>query len=196
MFWKVNKYWVFCGLLIVSTLNAEEASKGGSPFGELKNEDWRFAAGMQFDVFNPGLPTVLPFSALSASGNSGNSYRGQIRLERFLNPSENVQWTLQAALSEPISTTIDPAFRISEDNGWPNIEARIALGVGEPDAVIGNRPFELGISGVGGQLRTIEPLVRQVEANVWGMGTDFRWKMTPKFGVAGEFYTGQWIPDG
>ena len=37
MFWKKNKYFLFCGLLIVSTLNAEEASRGGSPFGELKN---------------------------------------------------------------------------------------------------------------------------------------------------------------
>ena len=53
-------------------------------FGELRNEDWRFAAGLQFDVFSPGIPTVLPFSALGASGNAGNSFRGQLRLERFL----------------------------------------------------------------------------------------------------------------
>src|SRR5262249_6184058 len=31
-------------------------------YGELKNEDWRFAAGLQFDIFNPLNPTVLPFS--------------------------------------------------------------------------------------------------------------------------------------
>ncbi len=99
-------------------------------FGELKNEDWRFAAGLQFDVFSPGIPTVLPFSALAASGNAGNSFRGQVRLERFLRPAENVQWTIQTALSEPISSTIDPAFRVSEDNGWPNLEARVALGLG------------------------------------------------------------------
>jgi hypothetical protein len=162
-------------------------------YGELRNEQWRFAAGMQFDVFNPALPTVLPFSALSASGNSGNSFRGQIRLERFLNPSENVQWTLQGALSDPIAVTIDPAFRVSEDNGWPNLEARIAFGIGAPELVglEQKRPFEIGVSGVGGQLRTTEPLVTQVVANVWGVGTDFRWKMAPKFGIAGEFYTGQ-----
>lgn len=37
-------------------------------YGELKNNKWRFAGGLQFDVFSPGIPTVLPFSALSASG--------------------------------------------------------------------------------------------------------------------------------
>jgi hypothetical protein len=99
-------------------------------YGELRNEDWRFAAGLQFDVFNPGSPTVLPFSALCGSGNSGNSFRGQLRLERFLNPAGDVQWTLQGALSEPIVTTIDPVFGVSEDNGWPNVEGRIALGLG------------------------------------------------------------------
>lgn len=26
-------------------------------YGDLKNEDWRFAAGLQFDVFAPGMPT-------------------------------------------------------------------------------------------------------------------------------------------
>jgi hypothetical protein len=162
-------------------------------YGELKNEQWRFAAGLQFDVFNPGTPTVLPFSVLSASGNSGNAFRGQLRVERHWHPSQSVQWTMQAALSEPVSSTIDPLFRVSEDNGWPNIEGRIALGIGEPELVglEAKRPFEIGISGVGGQLRTTEPLVRQVVADVWGIGADFRWKLSPHFGVAGEFYTGQ-----
>jgi hypothetical protein len=160
-------------------------------WGELKNEDWRFAAGLLFDVFNPGSPTVLPFASLCGSGNSGNSFRGQVRLERFLNPSEYVQWTIQTALSEPIVSTIDPRFRLSEDNGWPNIEARLALGLGAvgPDA---SRPFEVGVSGVVGQLRTT-PLApaNRVVASVWGVGADLRWKANDFFGVAGEIYTGQ-----
>ena len=47
-------------------------------YGDLRNEDWRFAAGLQFDVFVPGMPTILPFSALAASGNAGNSFRGSL----------------------------------------------------------------------------------------------------------------------
>ncbi len=163
-------------------------------FGELKNENWRFAAGLQFDVFSPGLPTVLPFSALAASGNSGNSFRGQIRLERFIRLADDVQWTLQGALSDPINSTIDPTFRISEDNGWPNVEARVALGLGciEGAGLAATRPFEVGVSGVVGQLRTTDPTsTSRVVADVWGLGSDFRWKMTDRFGVAGEVYTGQ-----
>jgi hypothetical protein len=95
-------------------------------WGELRNEYWRFAAGLQFDVFSPGIPTVLPFSALAATGNSGNSFRGQVRLERFLHPADDVQWTMQFALSEPVNATIDPDFRLSEDNGWPNVERKPA----------------------------------------------------------------------
>ena len=37
-------------------------------YGELFNDHWRFAAGLQLDVFAPGLPTVLPFSDLGGSG--------------------------------------------------------------------------------------------------------------------------------
>ena len=158
----------------------------------MKNENWRFAAGLQFDVFSPGIPTVLPFSALAASGNAGNSFRGQIRLERFLRPADDIQWTLQAALSEPINSTISPEFRVSEDNGWPNVEARIALGLGyiEGAGLMARRPFEIGFSGVVGQLRTTD-VNQQVVADVWGLSTDFRWKMTARVGLAGAAYTGQ-----
>ncbi len=163
-------------------------------WGELKNEDWRFAAGLQFDVFNPGAPTVLPFSALCASGNTGNAWRGQLRLERFVHPRKDVQWTIQTALSEPITSTIDPDFRISEDNGWPNIEGRIALGLGklEGAGLAAKRPFEMGVSGIVGQIRTT-PLApdNRVVANVWGAGADARWKINDCFGLAGEVYTGQ-----
>jgi hypothetical protein len=163
-------------------------------YGELRNEDWRFAAGLQFDVFGPGLPTVLPFSALGASGNSGNSFRGQVRLERFLYPADDVQWTMQVALSEPIVTTIDPTFGFSEDNGWPNVEGRIALATGpvEGAGLDAKRPFEIGLSGVVGQIRNTQPPpVGRVVANVWGLNVDYRWKMTNSWGIAGEVYTGQ-----
>ena len=162
-------------------------------YGELQNETWRFAAGLQFDIFNPGTPTVLPFSVLGGSGNAGNAFRGQVRLERFIKPSDDVQWTVQVGISEPISSTIDPQFRLIEDNGWPNVEGRIALGLGafEGAGLAAQRPFEWGVSAVGGQLRDTTPLEQQVVTDVWGVGTDLRWKFTERFGMAGEFYTGQ-----
>ena len=160
-------------------------------WADLSNENWRFAAGLQFDVFAPGLPTILPFSALGASGNAGNSFRGQLRAERFLNPYDDVQWTLQLALSEPIVTSIDPTFGLSEDNGWPNVEGRVALGLGMPQGPTAQRPFEFGVSGVVGQMRNTVPLVTQVVADVWGLSADVRWKANDVFGFQGEVFTGQ-----
>ncbi|KAA5539208.1 hypothetical protein FYK55_25135 [Roseiconus nitratireducens] len=159
-------------------------------YGELKNDRWRFSAGLQFDVFAPGIPTVLPFSALGASGNAGNSFRGQLRAERYFNPASDVQWTLQMALSEPINATIDPTFRLLEDNGWPNVEGRIALGLGDRAGPQNLRPFEAGLSGVVGELRSTPVPNPPVFADVWGGAIDFRWAMNDTFGVLGEVFTG------
>lgn len=160
-------------------------------FGYLKNSDWRFAAGLQPDIFNPLNPTVLPFTVVIATGNTG-LIRSQARIERFLYPSDEAQVTFTLGISEPIPTLVDDEFRISEDNGWPNVEGRAALALGPlggegQDA----RCFEIGISGVIGQIRTTVPAQTQVVASVWGLGSDLRWAITHRFGVQGEVYVGQ-----
>ena len=162
-------------------------------FGELRNTNWRISAGLQFDVFAPKTPTVLPFSALCASGNAGNSFRGSLRIERFTYPTTNTQWTMQFALSDPVTTTIDPQFRFIEDNGWPNVELRLAFSSG-PLEQIGFeaiRPFETGVSAVVGQLRNTDQLLQRNIANVWGLAADYRWQFTEAWGIAGEIYTGE-----
>jgi hypothetical protein len=159
-------------------------------YGELKNSDWRFAAGLQNDIFAPVLPTNLPFSYLAASGNAG-VYRGQVRLERFIHPNDAAQWTLTTGLSEPIATTLNNET-LSEDNGWPNVEMRAALALGPEKQVdlVRLRPFEIGISSFVGQLRTVSGATRVV-ADAFGIAGDFRWRMNDWFGIAGEVYTGQ-----
>jgi hypothetical protein len=161
-------------------------------WGDIKNGDWRFAAGLQRDIFNPLDPTMLNFAVLNGSGNAGN-FRGQLRLEHYVKPTDEMQWTLQAGLSEPIATLVTNDFSISEDNGCPNIEARIALGLGhlEGEGSEAKRPFEVGLSGVVGQIRNTDLAGQRVVANVWGVGTDARWKINERFGVQGELYTGQ-----
>jgi hypothetical protein len=160
-------------------------------FGELKNDDWRFAAGLQFDVFNPINPTVLPFSILAASGNAG-IYRTQLRVERFIKPDDETQFTLTASLGEPVPTLINDQLRISEDNGLPNLDVRAAVGLGpiEGAGLEAKRPFEVGVSAVCGQLRTIQQ-PRRVVADVWGLGTDARLALGHLWGVMGEAYVGQ-----
>lgn len=186
------------GALILGTLygsNVFADQYGFLPlqaYVELKNDDWRFSTGLQFDVFAPLSPTMLVFSALAGSGNVGNTWRGSIRLERYLHPSDDVQWTIQGALSDPVTTVIDPSFTVTEDNGWPNVEGRLALGLGTPEQVGGAmlRPFEAGVSGIVGQVRQTSLAAGRVVTDVWGIATDLRWKVTSKIGIAGELYTG------
>ena len=161
-------------------------------FGYLKNGDWRFAAGLQPDIFNPLNPTVLPFTVLIATGNTG-LIRSQARIERFIHPSDESQVTFTLGVSEPIPTLVDDEFRISEDNGWPNVEGRAGLALGPlvGEGQDARRPFEIGISGVIGQIRTTVPAQTQVVASVWGLGSDLRWAITNRFGVQGEVYVGQ-----
>jgi hypothetical protein len=168
-------------------------------YGELKNETWRFAGGLQADIFAPLLPTVLPFSYLMASGNTG-VFRGQLRAERYFYPSADEQISWIAGISEATPTIINDSRivpgspALTEDNGWPNVEIRAAWAVGQPQQVglEAKRPFEVGISGVVGQARTTlaAPLTRVVN-DVWGLAADVRWRINDRWGLAGEVFHGQ-----
>jgi len=169
-------------------------------FGELKNDDVRFAAGLQRDIFNPVGPTILPSSYLYGSGNAG-SYRGQIRFEHFAHLDNGSQLTFQFGLSEAISTLVRNSLAdpLVEDNGWPNLEGRLALGAGEIQEYMGGRkqrPIELGVSGVVGQIRITTPSsgardpVRIVD-DVWAVGCDLQWAITDRLGMKGELFMGQ-----
>jgi hypothetical protein len=162
-------------------------------WGDLRNEDWRFAAGLQFDVFCPNIPTMLVWSSLLASGNVGNNFPGQFRIERYLYPSDDSQWTLQFALTDPVPTGITDQDILTEDNGWPSLEGRVAYAVGEARQVgfEQKRALEIGFSTIGGQVRTTVPATLQVVANVFGMGVDYSWRINERWGVNGELYYGQ-----
>ncbi len=162
-------------------------------WADMKNDDWRFAAGLQFDIFNPLAPRILPFSLLVGSGNTGNAYRGQARVERYFYPGLDSQVTIQAGLSEPISTFFSQQFLLSEDNGWPNLEGRVAYAFGpRGSGLLKKRPFEIGFSAVVGQLRNTEvgAGVRVVD-EVWGVGCDCRWEITQRCGIKGEWFAGK-----
>lgn len=169
-------------------------------FGELKNDQWRFATGLQQDVFNPVSPTIVYLTKMYASGNTG-SYRGQLRVERFFQEGDNFGVTAQTAISEPLSTLVTSgAGRITEDNGWPNVETRVEFGFGPRCEIRGSqiRPLEIGVSGVVGQFRTTRTLLAdpvnlppRAVIDTWGIGADFQWWASDWFGARGEFYYGQ-----
>ena len=164
--------------------------------GELKNDRWRFALGLDSDVVNPLSPTTLNFVRGSGAGNLGY-LRGQFRVERYLHLCNDRQWTAQFALSDPVVTTFsnfDANEGLTEDNGWPNIEARLAFEAGPLMMREGGqqRPFGIGVSGLIGQLRRIG-LASNVVSDVWAVGTDIRVPITNWLSVQGELFHGQTI---
>ena len=173
-------------------------------FGEMRNEEWRFAIGLQPDLFAPRDPVVVPVTLMGGAGNAG-TFRGQIRLERFYTPSEDFQATLQTALSDPISTVLlDATRRTTEGNGLPNLEIRGVLGLGAKEELVGGRterPVELGVAGLAGQIRNTQNVfdledinpnipVRSV-INVDGLSVDGKINLTANTGLIGEGYVGQ-----
>jgi hypothetical protein len=179
-------------------------------YGQVSNGHWRVAAGQNFDVFAPRDPDNLPSGKLAATGNPG-AYRPQFRLERSFEGGKGFGGVVQVAASAPITTAlpdeVDPAnlqvAEVVEDNGWPNVEARLALGFGEAAERAGGRslrPFELGVSGVVGQLRVLDnirptdPLTLDFDrtsVSVWGAAIDGQIALGRRFGLSGELYTGQ-----
>ena len=175
-------------------------------YGEVKDDTWRLSGGLQPDLFAPRDPVVIPSVLLGGSGNPG-TFRGQLRLERTLWNDDTSALKLQFALSDPLTTIlIDSSRRTTESNGWPNIEARLPWSIGPEAELAGGRNermAELAVAGVVGQIRTtrlvfdLEDLddptnVRNV-IDVWGLSVDGKWNIGPRWGVAGEFFTGQAI---
>ncbi len=173
-------------------------------FGEMRNEHFRVSAGLQPDLFAPRDPVVIPLTLMGGTGNAG-TFRGQLRAEAFWKPSSSFQGTLQAALSDPISTIlIDSSRRSTESDGLPNFEVRGVLGIGEVEALAGGRrerPIEVGVAGMVGRVRNsqiiydledIDPSIpiRSV-IDIGGMSVDTKVNLTDRLGVIAEGYVGQ-----
>jgi hypothetical protein len=122
-----------------------------------------------------------------------------LRAERYFYPSDESQVTAQFALSNPIPTNYENFSvkeGLTESNGWPNLEGRLALSVGPLVEQAGKcvRAHEVGVSGVVGQLRrTGDVDTPNMIADVWAIGADARFAITDRLGVKGEFYHGQTV---
>ena len=166
-------------------------------FVEARNETTRFAMGLQEDVFSPRIPKMVDsVSALAASGNPGNSSRAQLRAEHTVGLGAGERITLVGALSDSLPQTVEPGFaKITENTGWPNIEARLAWTRGAPDAAawVPWAASEFGLSGVTGRFRTVFPSGARsaFDTRFWGVALDGRLRLGPRAGVQGELYSGR-----
>jgi hypothetical protein len=104
-------------------------------YSQLKNDDWRIAAGLQFDIFNPLNPNVLPFSYLAGSGNAGLGFPAQFRVERYIHLDDDAQVTLTGGLaircrppsatsSESARTIVGQISKAAPSWGWGRSPAK------------------------------------------------------------------------
>jgi hypothetical protein len=165
-------------------------------YAELKNDFWRLSIGLDGDVVVPLYPTTINWAIANGVGNMGYQ-RAQFRVERYICPYANSQWTLQFALTDPTVTSFaDFDFNegLQESNGWPNLEGRIAWGWGPKCELAGEvkRTVEVGVSGLAGELRRTTAGPPVVE-DVWACGIDAQVRFTPWLGVKGELFRGKTI---
>lgn len=165
---------------------------------EASNADWRLAAGLQMDVFSPRIPTMVDrMSAFAGSGNPGNSFKPQLRVERFVATGPQQRVVLQAALADALPSNIQPPSLASTENtGVPNVEARVAWAGGTPaggDAWVPWPAWEVGLSGATGRFRTFdvggafEPFVTRLS----GVALEGGLRIGRQLGLQGELYTGR-----
>ncbi len=167
--------------------------------GALSSAEFFDPTGLQGDLINPLSPTTLNFNSGNLAGNLG-FFRTQLRVEHRKQIARDTQLTTQVALSDPTSTSFAdfdrPPLNLLEDNGWPNLEARVALGIGPPQGRPGaqSRPVEFGVSGLVGELRRTDlPTIPNHIIDVWAFGVDGRIAISDTMGVKSEFFTGQGI---
>ena len=183
------------GMVLMNFTGAQPLRNASGPnvlnaYGELKNEKWRFAFGRMFDLFGPIGPGSVNMGQQRGAGNIG-IYRGALHVDRFFNVSESVKWTLSGRIAQQDVNDylVLPQVR-GTDNGWPNIETRLGLGLG-PDTG-GQRPLEVGVSGLIGQTRAVDPTLtpKALVSETWGVCVDTR-LAGERFGANGEFWVGQ-----
>jgi len=173
----------------------------GMAYIDATSDKWRFAAGLQQDVFSPMIPTMVDrMSAFAGSGNAGNSFKPQLRVERFfVNGPDRL--VLQGAVADALPSNIKPGFVDSTENtGVPNFEGRIAWTRGsDQEATLPWPKYVLGVSGATGRFRTLydrnpDPEISDISSyttTLNGVAVEGAWRVTDRFGVQGEYYSGK-----
>lgn len=174
----------------------------GFAYVDATSEHWRFAAGLQMDVFSPLMPTMVDrMSAFAGSGNTGNSFKPQLRIEHTIALGAD-RLMLQAAMADAVASNIKPPSNAEpgaasvENTGLPNLEARIAYTRGKPGdsgAWLAWAPLTLGASAVYGKFRTFS-LINAFpawESRFSGVALEGAWRIGHRFGIQGELYGGR-----
>ena len=165
---------------------------------EVKNEQARLLVGQTWDVISPLIPGTLMYSVGWCGGNMGYR-RAQFRYERYLDFSDISLATLQVSLNQQVFE--DPVTRaapglsiVGEPPDWPIVEMRVGWTLGPRGK--GSRPITFGVSGHIGEeqfdvYQGSTLLGQALKRRTWSVNADIRIPITDRFGVQGEFFTGE-----
>lgn len=157
---------------------------------EVKNEYFRLLAGQTWDVVSPLYPGTLMYSVGWGAGNIGYR-RAQFRAERYFHFSDHLLVTTQASINCNLISELGSGVA-GDHADWPVVEGRLGFTLG--DRGKGGRPFEFGISGHIGEQSwdfLTPPVADDVALRTWSFNVDFRYPITSRLGVQGEFFTGE-----
>ncbi len=152
--------WQTGGTILMNFLGPQPLRNNSGPnvlnaYGEIKNDNWRFAFGRMLDLFSPIGPSTVNLGQQRGAGNVG-IFRGAMHVDRYINVHDQLRWTLSGRVAQNAVNDflLVPSAR-GIDNGIPNFEGRIGFELGpECDGI---RPLELGISGLWGETRAFDP---------------------------------------
>lgn len=169
----------------------------GFAYVDATSRDWRFAAGLQMDVFSPRIPTMVDrMSAFAGSGNPGNSFKPQLRVERFVSLGAD-RLVVQGAIADALPSNIKPPTLASTENtGLPNAELRVAYASGAPRGDGSWVPWpkwELGLSGATGRFRTFDLAnsFAAYDTRLSGVALEGGARFGRQLGLQGELYQGR-----
>lgn len=167
-------------------------------YWEAKNEDLRMLVGQTWDLTSPLLPNTVNFAVGWAVGNIGFR-RTQFRLERYLHLSDDVTLSLQGALAQNIVPDLANVSGVTRETGdWPMLQARTALTF----PGLWRQPWTIGWSGHIGDTgfdfkdpgpppANLPPEDDDARFRSWSVNADANMPITDRFGIHGEFFTGQ-----
>ncbi len=143
---------------------------------EVKNDDYRLLAGQTWDVISPLYPGMLMYSVGWDGGNIGYR-RAQFRAERYLDLSDVAKLTFQGSINDDNIAVVDTGLAgvASMHAGWPLVEGRTALTLGERGP--GCFPVEIGVSGhLGEEIFDFStaPIEKGIGRRTWSANLDSR----------------------
>jgi hypothetical protein len=191
--WKTGAYFL-AAFLQEPSISGPYGFTPGLAFAYASNGPWTFSAGRMVDTFSPRAPTMVDaYGILGASGNPGNSLRTAFKASK-VRSFDDITLTGEFTVSEPVTRSLDQSALI-ENNGRPNLETRLLLAAGPPgpDTWMRRPAFELGLSGVYGEIRNrlASPGVPPPITRISGGTVDTGIRLGERAALQGELYAGQ-----